>query len=204
VDAVASAVDQALDGAGARAREIAGVGASVFWHSLLALDDARRPLLPVLTWADTRSAEAAAALRARLDGAAVHARTGAVLHASYYPARFRWLREQHADLFARAAVWCGFAEYLLWRLTGVLRASVSMASGTGVFDQDRVAWDALERTQWNSNGGLDLVLRSKRVISLPPELGNIGLLEEFIQEGRTSIDFEARGQAGGRTIMQSP
>ena len=141
VDAVASAVDQALAGAGARAREITGVGASVFWHSLLALDDARRPLLPVLTWADTRSAEAAAALRARLDGSAVHARTGALLHASYYPARFRWLREQHADLFARAAVWCGFAEYLLWRLTGVLRASVSMASGTGVFDQDLVAWD---------------------------------------------------------------
>lgn len=142
VDAVASAIDQALAGAGPRAREIAGVGASVFWHSLLALDDARRPLLPVLTWADTRSAEAAAELRARLDGTAVHARTGALLHASYYPARFRWLRERHAKTFARAAVWCGFAEYLLWRLTGVLRASVSMASGTGVFDQDRVAWDA--------------------------------------------------------------
>ena len=70
--------------------------------------------------------------------------------------------------------------------------------------KDRVAWDALDRTQWNSNGGLDLVLRSRRVISLPPALGNIGLLEEFIQEGRASVDFEARGQAGGRTIMQSP
>src|SRR4030095_10536898 len=91
VDAVASAIDQALAGAGPRAREIAGVGASVFWHSLLALDDARHPLLPVLTWADTRSAEAAAELRARLDGTAVHARTGALLPASYYPARLRWL-----------------------------------------------------------------------------------------------------------------
>jgi hypothetical protein len=70
--------------------------------------------------------------------------------------------------------------------------------------KDRVSWDALDRTQWNSNGGLDLVLRSRRVISLPPALGNIGLLEEFIQEGRASVDFEARGQAGGRTIMQSP
>ena len=93
VEAVATAVDGALAGAGARAGEIAGVGASVFWHSLLALDAARRPLLPVLTWADTRSAAAAAALRERLDVKAVHARTGAVLHASYYPARLRWLRE---------------------------------------------------------------------------------------------------------------
>ncbi len=141
VDAVATAVDGALAGAGARAGEIAGVGASVFWHSLLALDAARRPLLPVLTWADTRSAGAAAALRGRLDAKAVHARTGAVLHASYHPARLHWLRESRADLFARAATWCGFAEFLLWRLTGVVRVSVSMASGTGLFDQDGIAWD---------------------------------------------------------------
>jgi hypothetical protein len=67
-----------------------------------------------------------------------------------------------------------------------------------------VAWEDLERTQWNSHGGLDLVLRSRRVISLPPALGNVGLLEEFIREGRAGVDFEARGQAGGRTIMQSP
>jgi gluconokinase len=142
VDAAATALDAAVAGAGARAGEIAGVGASVFWHSLLALDDAHRPLIPVLTWADTRSAPAAAALRGRLDADAVHARTGVVLHASYYPARLRWLRESRGDTFARAATWCGFAEYLLWRFTGVLRVSVSMASGTGLFDQDRLAWDA--------------------------------------------------------------
>jgi hypothetical protein len=70
--------------------------------------------------------------------------------------------------------------------------------------KDRVPWLDLERTQWNSEGGLDLVLRSRRVISLPSALGNIGLLEEFIREGRANVDFEAHGEAGGRTIMQSP
>src|SRR4030095_10442639 len=87
VDAVAAAVNGCLAGAGARAAEIASVGASVFWHSLLALDGAGRPLTPLLTWADTRSAAAAAALRARLDARATHARTGAPLHAAFYPAR---------------------------------------------------------------------------------------------------------------------
>jgi gluconokinase len=142
VSAVAQAVDAALAGAGPRAREIAGVGASVFWHSLLPLDAAGRPLLPVLTWADTRSATAADALRARLDGREIHARTGAVLHASYYPARLAWLRDTRPDVMAQAATWCGFAEYLLQRLTGVLRVSVSMASGTGLFDQHRQVWDS--------------------------------------------------------------
>ena len=142
VDAVAAAVDGCLAGAGARAAEIAGVGASVFWHSLLALDAAGRPLTPLLTWADTRSAAAAAALRGRLDARAVHARTGAPLHAAFYPARLAWLRASRPDVFARAATWCGFAEYLLARLTGSLAVSVSMASGTGLLDQATMTWDA--------------------------------------------------------------
>jgi gluconokinase len=142
VGAVASAVDGCLAGAGARAAEIAGVGASVFWHSLLALDGERRPLTPLLTWADTRSAAAASALRARLDTRASHARTGAPLHAAFYPARLAWLRASRPDVFARAATWCGFAEYLLARLTGTLQVSISMASGTGLLDQEALAWDA--------------------------------------------------------------
>jgi len=141
VDAVATAVDGCLAGAGARAAEIAAVGTGVFWHSFLALDAAGRPLTPLLTWADTRSASAASALRDRLDARAVHARTGAPLHATFYPARLAWLRESRPDVFARAATWCGFAEYLLARLTGTRRVSVSMASGTGLLDQETMAWD---------------------------------------------------------------
>jgi gluconokinase len=119
----------------------AAVGASVFWHSLLALDADGRPLTRLITWADTRSAGAAEALRARLDETAVHARTGAPLHSTFYPAKLTWLRAARPDVFARAATWCGFAEYLLLRLTGRLRASVSMASGTGLLDQRAGAWD---------------------------------------------------------------
>src|SRR5216683_7596622 len=54
MEAVASALDRCLAGAGA----VAAVGVSVFWHSLLALDGDGRPLTPVITWADTRSAAA--------------------------------------------------------------------------------------------------------------------------------------------------
>lgn len=70
--------------------------------------------------------------------------------------------------------------------------------------KDRISWEDLERTQWNSDGGLDLILRSRRVISLPYALANIGLLEEFIHEGSASVESEARGGADSRTMMQSP
>ena len=138
VAATASAIDRCVASAPGPP---AAVGASVFWHSLLALDADGRPLTSIITWADTRSAGAAEALRARLDEAAVHARTGAPLHSTFFPAKLTWLREAMPDVFARAATWCGFAEYLLLRFTGRLRASVSMASGTGLLDQRAGAWD---------------------------------------------------------------
>jgi gluconokinase len=139
--AVASALDAGVAGCGARASEIAAVGASVFWHSLLALDGAGRPLTPVITWADTRGAPAAAALRRAHDERRIHARTGAPLHSAFFPAKLRWLRESRPEVFARAAVWCGFGEYLHARLTGRRAASLSMASGTGLLDQVAGAWD---------------------------------------------------------------
>lgn len=140
--AVTGALDAGLAGCGARAAEIAAVGASVFWHSLLALDGAGRPLTPVITWADTRSAPAAAALRGAHDERRIHARTGAPLHSAFFPAKLRWLRESRPEIFARAAVWCGFGEYLHAQLTGHLTSSLSMASGTGLLDQITGGWDA--------------------------------------------------------------
>ena len=111
------------------------VGASVFWHSLLALDARAAAAHPVITWADTRSAPAAPRSARGTTSAAIHARTGAPLHSAFFPAKLRWLRERRPEVFARAAVWCGFGEYLLARLTGRLAASLSMASGTGLLDQ---------------------------------------------------------------------
>jgi len=139
--AATSAIDAALAGCGSRGREIAAVGASVFWHSLLGLDRAGRPVTSVITWADTRSAGAAAALERSHDPRRIHARTGAPLHSTFFPAKLRWLREARRAVFDRAALWCGFAEYLQARLTGQVSSSLSMASGTGLLDQSTGAWD---------------------------------------------------------------
>jgi gluconokinase len=142
VAAAADALDRCVAGAGARAAQIAAVGVSVFWHSLLALDGAGRPLTPVITWADTRSAPDALALRRARDERALHARTGAPLHSTFFPAKLRWLARTRPEVAACAATWCGFGEHLLAVLTGTLRASLSMASGTGLLDQARGDWDA--------------------------------------------------------------
>src|SRR5690606_40531440 len=62
-------------------------------------DASGKPVTPVLYWADTRSAKQVAALRAELDRREVHARTGCVIHSSYWPAKLRWLCETRPEQF---------------------------------------------------------------------------------------------------------
>jgi gluconokinase len=135
--AVAACIDATLAGGG----EVRAVAVTTFWHGLLGFDDAGRPATPVYMWADTRSSADADALRARVDEDALHARTGCHLHASYWPARLAWLRRTAPDVVARVARWGSFGEHLERRLLGDAATSLSMASGTGLFDQDALAWD---------------------------------------------------------------
>ncbi|HET7340455.1 MAG TPA: gluconokinase [Methylomirabilota bacterium] len=132
VDAVARA---------ARHDDVRAVAVTTFWHGLLGFDDHDRPVTPVLTWADSRAAADAALLRGALDEDALHARTGCHLHASYWPAKLRWLaRERPADV-ARVRRWGSIGEHLELTLFGESATSMSMASGTGLLDQDALRWD---------------------------------------------------------------
>jgi gluconokinase len=116
------------------------VGTSCFWHSLLAIDRRGRPVTRLLTWRDVRSEGHAVQLAGRLDARVVHARTGCPLHASFWPAKLAWLAAEEPDAFVGADRFVGFADWLLWRATGELRTSRSMASATGLWTDD--GWDA--------------------------------------------------------------
>jgi len=139
-DAVVACVDEVQRGRGGD--ELLGVAVTTFWHGLLGFDAAQRPVTPVYMWADTRAAGEAALLRSSLDAAAVHARTGCHLHSCYWPAKLRWLARARPEEMRRVTRWGSFGEYLELQLFGAAATSVSMASGTGVFDQDACAWDA--------------------------------------------------------------
>ncbi|MGI8550749.1 MAG: gluconokinase [Dehalococcoidia bacterium] len=138
----AKSIDAVLDLAGTRASSIGAVGISTFWHSLIGVDSAGTPQTPLYTWADTRSRKAAEELKRRLDERQVHGRTGCMIHTSYLPAKLLWLSQEHADVFARVRSWMSFGEYLFLKLFDRPVVSLSMASGTGLFDQDTSTWDA--------------------------------------------------------------
>lgn len=141
LEAVEQTIDDALKAAGPMAQQIAGVGVDTFWHSLLAVDERGEPLMPLITWEDTRPYKASQELRFQLDEATIHERTGARLHASYWPAKLRWLATSQPDVFKRATQWLSFGEYLHRKFTGHSICGLSMASGTGMFNRHTRTWD---------------------------------------------------------------
>ena len=134
LDAVATCLDAVTRAS--RHDDIQAVGVTTFWHGLLGFDAARRPVTPIFTWADSRSAPDAALLRGALDDATLHAPDGVSSARSYWPAKLRWLaRERPADV-QRVASWGSIGEHLELALFGETATSVSMASGTGLLDQE--------------------------------------------------------------------
>lgn len=135
-------IDHTLAACGDRQGEIAAVGMTTFWHALLGLDAGMQPTTPVLMWADTRANDDARALEGAFPLDQVHRETGCRFHASYWPAKLRWLERTQVETFRATAHWVSFADYLAWRLTGELATSISIASGTGMLDATTLDWHA--------------------------------------------------------------
>jgi gluconokinase len=126
---------------GASKSRISGLGISCFWHSLIGVGADNRAITPVYSWADTRAAGQIPRLRELFESSSYHEQTGCELHPCFWPAKLLWLRSEQRDLFDRVSRWMGFGEYLLAQLFGVCRSSLSMASGTGLFNQICANWD---------------------------------------------------------------
>jgi gluconokinase len=141
VTVVEQTIDEVLEMAGPWATHIGAVALDTFWHGLMGVDADNRPLTPLILWEDTRAHDAAVELRKRLDEAAIHARTGARFHASYWPAKLRWLTIQAPETVSHVAQWLSFGEYLYRHFLGRSVCSLSIASGTGMLQTRARVWD---------------------------------------------------------------
>jgi gluconokinase len=139
VDTALGAVRDAAAAARADGARIAGLSISTAMHALAGVDGGGRALTPLITWADTRSADEAEGLRRSRPG--LHLRTGTPLHPMAPLPKLMWLREHEAETFAAVARWGGIKELLLEALTGTWTVDHSCASGTGLMDLERLDWD---------------------------------------------------------------
>ncbi len=138
---IETAIDDVLKKSKAVKGAIEYVAASSFWHSLVGVDAKGKPTTKVFGWADTRSANFVESLRANFVEDEIHNRTGARFHSSFWTAKLLWIQKDFPKIFAKTAKWLSFSDFAALRLFGEAITSVSMASGTGIFDLRKSAWD---------------------------------------------------------------
>jgi gluconokinase len=135
------AVTDVLKTVPAEIETIAYAAASCFWHSLMGIDRSGIPTTELYAWAETRPAAYTKTLRDELDEKEIHNRTGCRFHSMYWTAKLLWLKNEHPDKFDATDRWISFSDYLALKFSGELKTSVSMASGTGIFDIRKCVWD---------------------------------------------------------------
>lgn len=134
-------IDGVLEQAGSRTSRIGAVAVDTFVSNMMGVDREGNPLTPLYTYADTRNAEDAVALRSQLDEHQVQQRTGGLLRTSYGAARLAWVKRTQLDLWRNVAKWMTFGDYLEWRLFGKSRVTYSVASWSGLLNRHELTWD---------------------------------------------------------------
>ncbi|MGG2199493.1 FGGY family carbohydrate kinase [Paenibacillus validus] len=111
-------------------------------HSLIAVDEALRPLTPCITWADNRSAGYVKPVKEQLNGHEIYMRTGTPIHPMSPLLKLLWFRDHRPELFAAAYKFIGIKEYVFARLFGECVIDHSLASATGLFNLRSLDWDS--------------------------------------------------------------
>ncbi len=124
-----------------RKAKIVGIGASCFWHSFVGVGKGNAPVTPVITWADSRCVEDAAQMRRDFKERDIHALTGCMVRASFWPAKLRWLRRTQPAVFRKVTRWLSPIEWLQRELCGEANCAYGMATGTGLFNPTRLKWE---------------------------------------------------------------
>jgi gluconokinase len=121
-------------------------------HSLIMVDIDGIPLAPMMTWADSRSEDIAAKLRASSQASHLYRTCGTPIHAMSPLSKLMWLRENEKELFAKAYKFISIKEYLWYFLFSEYRVDYSLASSSGMFDISALEWseEALELAGTNA------------------------------------------------------
>ncbi|MGE5558027.1 MAG: gluconokinase [Bacillota bacterium] len=128
---------------GAQGGRIEAGGLSCQMHSLMAVGVDGEPLTPLMTWADTRAGEEAAAVQKIYGAGEIYKRTGCRVRHPMYPLnKVLWLKTNNPDVFFRkAAKFITIKEYIIWKLYGVYQADYTIAASQGYFNIHRQSWD---------------------------------------------------------------
>lgn len=139
-DAVVTAVRGAMSGIPNKS-DVRGIGLSTQGASMLAADAEGRPLSPVITWMDRRSAQQAKTLASQIGAEAIYRKTGWQVSPGCDASKIAWLKEYKPDTFSSAAFFVSTLEFINFRLTGRYVIDPTNAAIRQMFNIQTGDWD---------------------------------------------------------------
>ncbi|MCK8490769.1 gluconokinase [Spirosoma sp. RP8] len=140
--AIRQGLSEVVIGAKRKQIHIDGVSFSAGMHSLLAVDADGKPLTNALLWSDNRAEPQADELhttQAAL-GDDIYAHTGTPIHPMIPLCKLAWFRKNQPALLKQAAKFISLKEYVWWKLTARYDIDYSIATATGLFDEEKRTW----------------------------------------------------------------
>jgi len=112
-------------------------------HSLIAVDQAGQALAPMMTWADSRSADVATRLLESDKGMELYEITGTPVHSMSPLCKLIWIRENKPELFKNTFKFISIKEYIWFKLFGAFEIDHSIASCTGLMEVNQRSWSKI-------------------------------------------------------------
>ncbi|MCP8969305.1 gluconokinase [Ectobacillus ponti] len=139
--AVVHTIQAVVTAGGVSSADILCVSFSSAMHSVIAVDREGIPLSPCITWADNRSAKWADHIQEERNGHQIYLRTGTPIHPMSPLSKLLWLKNEEPELFGKAAKFISIKEFVFYKLFGRFVVDYSIASATGMFNLQELAWD---------------------------------------------------------------
>ncbi len=171
VDAVEKVIHDAVQEADLTNGQLCAVSFSSANQSVILLDENHRPLTRAMTWADTRARKVAADLKSSPEGKQMYIKTGTPIHPMSPLTKLMWLHQSAPEKMAQAKYVADIKSYLFYKLFGVFRVDISIASCTGMLNIETGDWDsqALELAHVSADQLPEIVSGTTQQIGLMAE-----------------------------------
>ncbi len=138
--AVAATSRQVIRESGIDPVDIIGVGVSAQMWNTLPVDEAGRPLAPILSWLDLRSIKQAERVTAGDMPSFLFEHTGNIPTAKDSIPKILWLKEERPEIWKKTAYLLDCKEYILFKLTGKIAIDWVGASVYFLFNPATKTW----------------------------------------------------------------
>jgi xylulokinase len=167
------ALRQAVAAAGAGAA--AALGLSVQGEAVMPVDAGGRALRPAILGMDTRTGAQNDWLRERFGAEPLFRRTGMPIHTVNTLPKLLWLKEHEPEVWAKAARFLLYEDFLIGKMTGQPAISRCLASRTQLYD--------IQQDQWSPEVLAAIELEPERLAPVRPSATAIAPMHAGLAEG---------------------